>query len=422
MQDPDRLLRLLRLVSMVSMAVILLLAGIGIFRVYSSHIIDLAEKEAVATGKAIIQLERFSLLQQGPDGTIHLALPHSRLVRFDIQMRTFLQPFNILKIKVFSPEWLILYSTDTRIIGQVDFGNQHLNTALSGNSDSRLEQKNQVLDLQAEEKFDVDVVETYVPIFTPDGKRVIGAFEIYQDVTPFRREVRSGVFLSLSLLGLILTVVFTIAYRILRQGAQQLRQAQAKLNGMATVDQLTGIDNRLEILSRAQKEISRLRRQVEPACGRMSLVLVDIDHFKSINDIYGNMAGDVILSRLAQILAESIREYDALGRYEGETFLLMLPNTDLPEAQMVAERLRSMVAKVLFSVDDQEFKLTVSLGVSTSMLEDKTIEGLLSRADDALFAAKQSGRNRVVCQQSLSTAKLQRLSPQTSDKTVLVDP
>lgn len=168
----------------------------------------------------------------------------------------------------------------------------------------------------------------------------------------------------------------------------ELELAQKIYEG-ATRDALTGALNRRSFFELLEREFSSARRQRAP----LSLAMVDVDHFKSVNDTYGHPAGDAVLQQLAERLRENLRIEDAMGRYGGEEFALLLRHTGLDGALLVAERIRLKVAETPFSLADRNLPVTVSIGVATWTAGEQ--EHLLRLADEALYEAKESGRNCV---------------------------
>jgi two-component system, cell cycle response regulator len=159
---------------------------------------------------------------------------------------------------------------------------------------------------------------------------------------------------------------------------------------MAITDGLTNLHNRKQLDTLLTEEIPRAQRH-----GRdLSLLMFDIDHFKSINDTYGHLTGDSVLRGMASILQKRLRPNDKLGRYGGEEFCAILPETDLPNATLIAEELRATVQAHSFSAEGKEVRITVSIGASC-LVSGMTIEQLYKRADDKLYEAKRSGRNKV---------------------------
>jgi diguanylate cyclase (GGDEF)-like protein len=158
----------------------------------------------------------------------------------------------------------------------------------------------------------------------------------------------------------------------------------------ALIDPLTGVKNRSTMDNAMQREIKLARRQGNP----MSVVLLDIDHFKRVNDKYGHLYGDQALRAVAQCVQKTIRDSDLLFRYGGEEFMLLLSNTGPDGSALLAERIRQEVERMT-AFSGKDIQLTISLGITSLQGEPDTTELLLERADSALYRAKQAGRNRV---------------------------
>jgi diguanylate cyclase (GGDEF)-like protein len=155
-------------------------------------------------------------------------------------------------------------------------------------------------------------------------------------------------------------------------------------------DPLTGTGNRIAMDQTLQREIELSRRHLQP----LSLLMLDIDHFKQINDTHGHCAGDDVLKAVAASIKNQLRNVDMVFRYGGEEFLILLSNTSREAAAMVGERLRFAAQTEEFLADGRLIGLTVSLGCST-LLPGESAESLLRRADNALYIAKREGRNRL---------------------------
>lgn len=181
-----------------------------------------------------------------------------------------------------------------------------------------------------------------------------------------------------------------IAVYISVQDVTDFVMYEHKLIQMAKIDSLTGIYNRRYLDSRLAEEIERSRRHGNP----LSILLLDIDHFKKINDTHGHLCGDYALRKISELLQELVRTSDILGRYGGEEFCCILPETPFEQAIVLAERCREQVAASPFSCTDQQTSMTISIGV-TAMHRDDTLDSIIKRADDALYQAKREGRNRV---------------------------
>jgi diguanylate cyclase (GGDEF)-like protein len=172
----------------------------------------------------------------------------------------------------------------------------------------------------------------------------------------------------------------------------RLIRAQEELRSLATHDPLTGLLNRRACLDALLAELSRGCRSENPLC----IVMVDIDHFKRINDTYGHLVGDDVLCEVAHRMQNSLRRYDTIGRFGGEEFLLVLPECSLEIGVKLAERVCQLVSSEPVKAKDQCVNVSISLGVAVAHeLASADLEALLGSADEALYRAKKAGRNRV---------------------------
>jgi len=172
----------------------------------------------------------------------------------------------------------------------------------------------------------------------------------------------------------------------------ELVAARESMRHAATHDSLTGLLNRAEIFRKLERELERTRRERKP----LAVILGDLDHFKKVNDTHGHPFGDDVLREIAERMRSRLRVYDGVGRYGGEEFLLVLPACDLDDAIERANHLREMIAATPIKSGGEEATVTISMGVVVSECNGvKEAETLLKRADRALYAAKENGRNRV---------------------------
>jgi diguanylate cyclase (GGDEF)-like protein len=155
-------------------------------------------------------------------------------------------------------------------------------------------------------------------------------------------------------------------------------------------DPLTETGNRIAMQQTLKREVDIARRTLQP----MSVLMVDIDHFKSINDSHGHLIGDQALKAVATALKDSLRNVDMVFRFGGEEFMVLLSNTNREAASMVGERLRMAVLGIQYLVENRAIELSVSLGCAT-LLPGESMESLLRRADNALYVSKRDGRNRL---------------------------
>ncbi|MFH1397599.1 MAG: GGDEF domain-containing protein [Candidatus Omnitrophota bacterium] len=164
-----------------------------------------------------------------------------------------------------------------------------------------------------------------------------------------------------------------------------------KVQELAIRDSLTQILSRRYFLERFSEEVNRSRKFTYS----LACLMIDIDYFKDLNDRYGHLVGDVILKEASQIIKDSIRQIDILGRYGGEEFCLALPETKKEEARFAAERIREAIEDEAIRAYDENLKITISLGIAMLPEDALDTEALIDKADQALYKAKQAGRNRV---------------------------
>lgn len=181
--------------------------------------------------------------------------------------------------------------------------------------------------------------------------------------------------------------------KALEESNKQLQEANRQIELLANTDQLTGVSNRRALVTIANHEIAIATRYNQP----LSLIALDIDYFKRINDTYGHEGGDDILVQFSQLCGDIIRESDTLCRVGGEEFIILLPMTDMASANELAERIRARIASHNFKLLSQNkfISITVSIGVSNLKSSNGQINDMISRADLALYKAKHNGRNRV---------------------------
>ena len=237
-----------------------------------------------------------------------------------------------------------------------------------------------------------------VPIL--DGGNVVGVMVLYlpHGHGAKRRETR------------FLTAVADILSLIIRQKRveRDLKQAVEKLERMALVDYLTNLHNRRYLIDQLHKKSEEAKRHRTP----LSIVMIDLDHFKHVNDDHGHATGDRVLYLAARIIEANVRTYDVAARFGGEEFCLILPGTDLRDAMEVAERVRNTMETTPVSLPhDEPVRFTASLGVA-ELYHDETPEQALARADAALYSAKRNGRNRV---EPADTSSLGNEKPARSD-------
>ncbi len=223
---------------------------------------------------------------------------------------------------------------------------------------------------------------------------LIRAFYILLNPGPHDLYTPNFIQSSTFLLPLLLGIAWTFGFVMLNSERLEvdLKSAQVELQRLATTDFLTGICNNRCFFENGEREIQRARRYGHP----LSLLMFDIDHFKRINDTYGHAAGDQVLVAITAACRAFLRDIDVFGRLGGEEFAILLPETDLAGGKTTAERLRSTIAEKGIEAGGARLNVTISVGVSVLSPGDDRIEQVLKRADDAMYDAKRSGRNRTM--------------------------
>lgn len=196
-----------------------------------------------------------------------------------------------------------------------------------------------------------------------------------------------------------LTQVFNHMVQRLRQGREKLSAANQallesnkELHQLSITDGLTGLFNRKHIMELLEREISRSRRYGRP----VTILMLDIDHFKQVNDSYGHQAGDAVMCRLSDVLRSMVRQVDDVGRYGGEEFLVLLPDSDSHSGAEMAERIRSKIQDIEILANHQKISVTLSIGISSFPQMGRDADAVICTADEALYQAKSTGRNRIV--------------------------
>ncbi|MBD1400687.1 GGDEF domain-containing protein [Pelovirga terrestris] len=383
-------------IGMLSILAILILAGLGLNRTYHHQIFDEAKLDAVQIVAALIHFEGNQFIKQDSRQTWQIEIGDDQIADFDLRLRDLLKLFDISKIKIFDHLSRVVYSTDPAIIGQRDDNNQRLANALAGQVDSSLKHKEVPVDLADEQNFKPDVVGTYVPVVSKQGQ-VIGVIEIYKEVTHYQEIISSLIWKNVSILAIVLFLVASPAMLIVKNLTGRLAVVQAQLKNLANIDQLTGVLARREIMAQALSAgLKPLPRQEEHKEKTNGLMMLDIDHFKQINDNHGHLTGDLVLKIIAQRIQTSLRQQDLVGRFGGEEFLIILPNSSLETTHTLAERCRKHICETPISCNGKMIDVTASIGISWYRVgsDEPAFMSVLNAADKALYQAKAGGRNQ----------------------------
>jgi diguanylate cyclase (GGDEF)-like protein/PAS domain S-box-containing protein len=180
-------------------------------------------------------------------------------------------------------------------------------------------------------------------------------------------------------------------YAAIMRDVSQNKKAEEELLRMASTDPLTGAYNRRAFSQLAEREALRANRYHHS----LSLLMLDVDHFKRLNDAYGHSAGDKVLQRITALCGNTLRNVDIFGRWGGEEFVALLPETDIEGAAIIGERLRKLINDSVLTFKDHKINFTVSVGIVQYKDGETQLDSPLSRADSAVYDAKKAGRNRI---------------------------
>jgi len=205
-------------------------------------------------------------------------------------------------------------------------------------------------------------------------------------------QLKMNMLIMIALSFLTLGIVFAAVYVMASVMVKKLDAAQEQLKEASITDALTGMKNRRYIMEKLAEEFERFER----TSSVFGIIMMDIDHFKAVNDAFGHVFGDLVLKTVAERMMKHMRIYDLAGRYGGEEFIIVAPGIASPELTKLAERTAEIIRAEKITDGVNEIKVTVSIGATLVNPSDKSYETVLQRADSALYKAKQEGRNRVV--------------------------
>lgn len=256
------LLKVFTVFSTLALIAILLLVSAGIYGIYNNHIIHDAEADSINICLMLLEQEKETLLLRDSERRARIFVSREDFPGLDQRIRKFLYPLDIVKIKVFSKENEIVYSTDHTIINKIDRGNEELERSLKGEVVSKLETKEEVWDLAGEEKTDLDLVETYLPIRDRDNK-IIGSFEVYVDVTRYREEVKRVMILSVAVIFIVLICVFGFFFLLMKRATGTIQRLTEKEKQLAAAEAVADMERRkAQELSKAYRELKETQNML----------------------------------------------------------------------------------------------------------------------------------------------------------------
>ncbi|NTV12872.1 MAG: diguanylate cyclase [Desulfobulbaceae bacterium] len=388
---------------------------IAIFWGFYSRVNNLINDQLLHESRAffqeIVQTRHWIINQQG----VYIKM------RPDMRPDPYLDQISGLKTTITDQEGqryvLRNHAVVTRMISALGQKDQNFSINITSRNSLNPDNKPDEFERTALDKFETGTSEYYRIEHTPTGKmfRFMAPLITQQECLPCHGsqgyklgDIRGGISISLPAQGVMHEITETRIYTIIAGTALlslllsaiiyishhfvlDLKTSEKQLVELATTDSLTGILNRGEGMRRFQQEISRSLRKQQP----LSIIIIDIDHFKVVNDNYGHQVGDQVIQTIVASLEATLRNYDIICRYGGEEFLVLLPTTEMGKALETAERLRQQIAETAIAIEGgKQIKLTISLGVSSLQAGD-SLDSLIYRADNALYIAKEEGRNQV---------------------------
>lgn len=316
----------------------------------------------------------------------------------DVRIRDMYDPLNIVKVLIFNRNKTAIYGNDNQTIQESSDYEKYINEVINeGKIVYHLNKDQTIVDLVGEKRTVTDMAVVDVPIKHKSGQ-IMGVFSIYSDVSAITQKHKRQMIYSVLAQTIMLLFISFVSYIVIIRESFELKLAYQKLETMATTDPLTGISNRRQLLERVEQHFAMLQRTGETLAANVGLgfIMIDVDNFKQVNDSYGHLAGDSILQELATEINLVLRQYDVFGRYGGEEFLIVLPNTLSDEVGRTAERLITSVREHTFVWNSSVIHITLSAGVTWTDTANETLDEALSKVDSLMYEAKQRGKNQAV--------------------------
>lgn len=395
--SPDRF-KLIYLVLAFLCLVVVLALSVLVIRGLSDRYLayDIRDNAAKITD-ALIYTEVEAISIEEKQGVTELGVRPAQFDALDTRIRDIFDQLQILKIVIYNKKNRVVYSTEKHIINTVEDKNELLAKALSGTQQLNIHKMQNVVDMMGEKRLNTTVAEVYVPVLHKDNS-VIGAVAVYSDISGQKQEYWEQLWSSIIILTGAILLVSLMSYFVIVRASRELKQAYNLLEVYAKTDALTGVFNRGELMRRAEEPFVMMQRSRDKSEGGVGIgiIMIDLDNFKLVNDVYGHQVGDCVLCSTAERIGSVMRTYDVLGRYGGEEFLVVLPNTTPEEVHAIALRTLESIRSTPIQVGDLSMSVTASFGATWAATEKENLDSVIRRADELLYEAKKTGRNKVV--------------------------
>ncbi len=316
---------------------------------------------------------------------------------------------SVEQVKLWSPDGVVLFSLDKESVGK-QFDNHELEEAAEGEPVVEISELEEEEHASEREEHD-QLLEMYYPVslgVPGPGAKADAVYEVYVSLAPLESHINSTMrtlAISMAILTLFLIILAEYASGMLKKRNDKLTELSSMLELKADTDGLTGLYNHRHFQSFLDSQIKRAERYKH----ELSLIIIDLDFFKAINDRFGHQTGDKVLKRVADVFSSILRDVDYAARYGGEEFVVVLPETGLQGAVDVAERLREATDSMEITIEgtSDRPKVSISCGVADYPACCSDRESLVATADSALLFAKRQGRNRVCTFRDISGADLE---------------
>ena len=322
---------------------------------------------------------------------------HPAILRLDAQVKRLMQGSNVLKVKIYNLNGLIIFSTDPSQINQDKSNNAGFLSAKAGKAASNITFRHQFDSFEGRQS-NVNVVSSYIPIGSRSSGEPEAVFEVYSDVTDLINYIQrlqwQIVIVVLGIVAVFYLLLITNSRHVDRIEAARLEDAargEARLRYHASHDDLTGLFNRHEFERRANQLIATT--QINK--GEHALCFLDLDQFRVVNDTCGHIAGDELLRQLGHLLRDAMGNSDILARLGGDEFGILMEHCTADQAQRAVTALQKAMQDFQFSWEKQSFHIGASIGLVTVSETTSSITELLKQADAACYMAKDLGRNRI---------------------------
>lgn len=375
------------LVTLVVFLVISVPATIYIANVVANLFIQSFESSSVASAEAAMETAT-----QGK--SINEPISGDELTNFNTYIAKLKEHTDFKEIKIWAVDGTLVYSSDPKqpLGGKRKIAGNFAK-ALKNQRASEIEYGVDDPEIPGGRKH-VDALEVYFPIHEKEGKNITNIFEIYAPLHTIQNTVNIA---RASLVGFFILLFVAVAAigetgaALLTRKNRRLQLLTKELEKLADTDGLTGAYNHRFFRDILRRELNRSKRLNK----NLSLIMSDLDYFKSINDFFGHQTGDVVLKKIAETFEDNVRDMDIVARYGGEEFVVVLPESDARKAMEVGERLRKKVDDLEIHVGQEKISLTASFGVADYPSCSDSEDGMVAAADSALLMAKGSGKNEV---------------------------